>query len=214
MSIKIPLKLNRPASVVGYTAGDGAQLNLPVNVTRLPLSSMSSTSRQVNALLAVAAAVSLAKADDALKVARESREFPEKFIAPSIDDDKLKELIAAVNNVQDDPSLAETPTTAQQAAAHALGVNASLVRAAYDKLEEDPVYLINGLAWVAAVNGDLLDKSAREGARQLMLDKVPARHDLASLETRMESLEATVKQLQQICPPGKAGAKPAASKAD
>ncbi|MCW8934385.1 MAG: hypothetical protein OQK98_06650 [Gammaproteobacteria bacterium] len=200
MSINIPLKLKQNSPVLSASANSGARLNLPINVSGVnSVSSLFSSDRKTQTLRAVAAAVSLQKADDALKKAKEAKDHPENVVIPEISDEKLSELISAVNDTQDNSANAQKATAEQVAAARAIGANPALVRAAFDKMQEDDAYLKNGMAWVAAFDGDLLESAAREGARRIMLDKVPVKENLQGLENRIDSLEDKIKGLEQLC---------------
>ena len=146
MSMNIPLNLSGNSRLAGSSPGKGMRLNLPINFGGNVSSGLFSTNRQTQTLRAVAAAASLRKSSDALKKARQYEESPEDLIEPNLAEDKLNELILAVKEVQDNPSNACTPTAEQIAAARAIGANPALVRAAYDKMEENDVYLTNGMA--------------------------------------------------------------------
>lgn len=208
MSMNIPLNLNKNSANAGSSSGTGLRLNLPINFgSRGNVTSLLTVDRQIQILRAVAAAASLLKASDAVKKAKQAKESLEDVIEPNLDDDKLNELILAVKDVQDNPSHAGTPSAEQIAAARAIGAKPALVHAAFKKMEESEAYLSNGMAWVAAVDGGLLDLSAREGAKRLMLDKVPVKQDLASLGERIEQLESKVQELEQQCRPRKPGGK-------
>lgn len=116
-------------------------------------------------------------------------------MVPELSDEKLTELIAAVAEVQDRPDSALPANEEQKAAANAVGTRSSLVKAAFDKMQQDDSYRINALAWVAAVDGQLLDSAARESTKKFMLNKVPDKKNLSTLENRIDLLESKVQQL-------------------
>lgn len=213
MRINLPLNQASERNSLVSSSAKGLKLNLPINLSAARgVRGIFSSTRQVQVLRAVAAAASVHKADEALKKVKEALESPESVIVPNLAEEKLDELIQTVKVVLDNPSEGQRPTAEQTAAARAIGADPVLVRAAYDKMAESDDYLFNGLAWVAAVDAKLLDRSAREGTRRLMLDKVPARQDLITLRGRIETLEDKVKELQQQCASAKPAAKPSTGK--
>jgi len=198
MGIKIPLNLMTKAPSTGAEKKPGMRLSVPINLSRKKGKPESSPDRQTQTLRAVAAAAALLKADCALKKAKEARDYPEKVIEPNVSEDQLAELITVVSEAQDSSLPLPLATIEQVAAARAVDVNPVMVRAACDKMQEDEAYIENGIAWVAAFDGELLRKAAREGARQLMLNKVPARATPASLANRVEILEDQLMQLLKL----------------
>lgn len=211
MSLK--LSLNSSNTAARTSSGSGLRLKLPINLAGVgSVFSQLTSDRQTQILRAVAAAAASLRASDAIKKAKQAVESPADVINPNLDEDKLTELILAVKDVQDNPGHAKTPTAEQIAAARAIGASPALVHAAYIKMEESDVYLNNGMAWVAAIDGRLLDLSAREGAKRLMLDMVPAGQDLASLSERVALLESKVHELEQQCKPRKPIGKPEQAK--
>lgn len=198
MGFKIPLNLLTKAPSTGAEKKSGIRLSVPINLSRKKGKIEPSSDRQTQTLRAVAAAAALLKADCALKKAKEARDYPEKVIEPNVSEDQLAELITVVSEAQDSSLPLPLATIEQVAAARAVDVNPVLVRAACDKMQEDEAYIENGIAWVAAFDGELLRKAAREGARQLMLNKVPAKATPASLANRIEILEDQLMQLQKL----------------
>lgn len=198
MGFKIPLNLLTKAPSTGAEKKSGIRLSVPINLSRKKGKIEPSPDRQTQTLRAVAAAAALLKADCALKKAKEARDYPEKVIEPNVSEDQLAELITVVSEAQDSLLPLPLATIEQVAAARAVDVNPVQVRAACDKMQEDEAYIENGIAWVAAFDGELLRKAAREGARQLMLNKVPAKATPASLANRIEILEDQLMQLQKL----------------
>jgi hypothetical protein len=163
--------------------------------TGLALSLGASSAKQ-GVVTAAAAAVALKDPGTSLEKAKLARDDPGEVIDPAlINDTHLRKIISAVEAARENPSDAKLSNDIV-VAARAAGADPRLSAAAFAVVNTDSDALTHGINWVAALDGPLLERTARAAARETLLGRVPDQLTrLSRLEERMDALEQ--QQLKQ-----------------
>ena len=216
MTIPIPLRPPTSPAASGLPAPRAVGLTFPIGISA-PIGGVLAPSgvRPTAQLLAITAAAAADDPADALLLARLVREKPEEALTQPFDVGKVKEILAAITEAQDDPSKKFDPTEQQRAVAAAVGANSRLVAAAAGLMDKpaaapDPADATkNTRGWsarrsvVALGNADLLDRAARAARRAEALapfdvakDVKTLQADVTTLKTDMGTFQAEVTTLK------------------
>jgi hypothetical protein len=170
---------------LGITAASGGGVG-----TGITLGTASSKQAVVRA---VAAAVAVKDPGKSLETAKLAREDPGKVIG-DVNEIAVKEIILAVEAARENPSDAKPPNDIV-AAARIAGADAKLAYAAFGKLSVDAVKTA-GINWVAALDGPLLERTARATAKEHLLGLLSDKQRIASLEDTVKDLKQRVEALE------------------
>lgn len=206
MSLPIPLRLFPAGDAPSRAApSQGLQINLPiVSANQASQTSTASLgqSREEQVFRAVVAACALSRPKRALELATMAKDDPIEVIEPTLDEDKLGNLINPVAGFIDDRSGAPQPNNKQRAVASAVGADRVLVATAHKVIErtgdattdaEKDAICEQGLLWAAAINAELLDRAARAASRVTQFGRVPSKTvQTAQLNDQIKAVEAKV----------------------
>ncbi len=178
MPFLVPLNVFPREGEVPASAGasQGLRLNLPLGLGGS--AAALGRTREENVLRAVAGASALSQPKRALELAQKAKDKPSEVIeGPSQDElEELKaSLISPVTALLDSRDGAPAATKQHTAVARAVGADPVLVAAAHQVVKQDQALADAAARWVAAVDAELLDRAAKAGARETLLEAVPPR---------------------------------------
>lgn len=213
MTVAIPI---RPATApIGSdssaAAPGGIRLTVPLRfgtpggTVSLPVKSPVSAER-----MALAIAASVEDPADALWLARQARNKPDRALGQEIDASQVADVVAVIRAAQDDPKLEVDISDPVRAAAAAAGADPRLVAAAAEYLTAHPSkYPIdsdpanNSPGWnvrrcvIAVVDPNVIDRAVRAFLAARAVEIISGGEDVRGLQKKVDGLLSELAQLEK-----------------
>jgi hypothetical protein len=210
MTVAIPIRPATPTGLDTSAAPGGIRLTLPLRfgtpsgTVALPVKSPVSAER-----IALAVAASVEDPADALWLARQARNKPDRALGQEIDPAQVADVVAVIRGAQDDPKLEFDISDPLRAAASAAGADPRLVAAAADYLQAhpskyppDPDPANNSPGWnsrrciIALVDPNVIDRAVRAFLAARAVEIISGGEDVRSLQKKVDGLLSELAQLE------------------